>query len=119
MNMLHNPRLTKVSQNLRRKMTKEEKRLWYQFLKRLPVIVKRQKIIGRYIVDFCIDGAKIVIEVDGSQHYTENAEVLDNDRDRYLKDLGYKVLRFTNLEIQRQFQAVCLEIEKQLTEGIA
>ena len=64
-------RLTKRSQHLRSNMTKEEKHLWYDFLKRIPYTVNRQKVFGRYIVDFFIAEAKIVIELDGSQHYTE------------------------------------------------
>ena len=119
MNTLYNSRLTKISQKLRREMTKEERKLWYKFLKTLPLVVKRQKTIGRYIVDFCIDSAKIIIELYGSQHYTEEAETLDNDRDSYLKNLGYTVLRFTNLEVQQQFQAVCSEIEKKLFKSIS
>ena len=69
MNQTHNRRLTSHSQRLRREMTKEERHLWYDFLKELPMMVHRQKVIDRYIVDFYIAEAKLVIELDGSQHY--------------------------------------------------
>lgn len=80
-------------------MTDEEKKLWYQFLRRLPVTVRRQKNIGNYIVDFYIAEGKVVIEIDGIQHqFPENKEK-DALRDKYLSDLGIRVLRFTNIEI--------------------
>ena len=92
-------------------MTKEEKRLWYDFFKKLPVTVKRQKIIGKYIVDFCVADARLVVELDGSQHYdNENQIVLDFERDEYLKSLGFTVLRYSNLDIQRNFKVVCEDI---------
>ena len=116
MNDLHNAALTRNAQKLRREMTEEERKLWYTFLKNLPYPVKRQKVIGCYIVDFCIDKAKIIIELDGSQHYSEEGERADIARDNYLKKKGYQILHFTNLEIQRQFLAVCAEIEKRLTD---
>lgn len=69
MNKTHNKKLTKNSQTLRRNMTKEERHLWYDFIKKLPVTFHRQKVINNYIVDFYCASAKIVIELDGSQHY--------------------------------------------------
>lgn len=96
-------------------MTKEERKLWYTFLKKLQCVVKRQKVIGCYIVDFCIDSVKIVIEVDGSQHYLKKGEKADEIRDGYLREKGYRILRFSNLEINSSFSAVCDEIEKMLT----
>ena len=114
MNHLHNAHLTKNAQKLRREMTEEERKLWYTFLRGLPYTVKRQKVIGKYIVDFCIDTAKIIIELDGSQHYSEEGEQTDAVRDAFLIEKGYCILRFSNLEIQQQFSAVCAEIEKTL-----
>ena len=70
-NNKNNPNLTNLSQNLRKNMTKEEKHLWYDFLKNLPITVNRQKVIGNYIVDFYCAKANIAIELDGSQHYFE------------------------------------------------
>jgi very-short-patch-repair endonuclease len=95
-------------------MTDEEKKLWYQFLSRLPVTVRRQKNIGNYIVDFYIASAKIVIEIDGIQHqFPENKEK-DDIRDKYLNDLGIKVMRFNNLMINDNFGYVCKKILTEL-----
>ncbi len=91
-------------------MTKEERQLWYDFLKSLPVTVNRQKVIDRYIVDFYIASSKIVIELDGSQHYEDVNIIKDIERDKYLKDKGIKVLRYSNLDIARNFEGVCQDI---------
>lgn len=91
-------------------MTKEERRLWYGFLKGLPVNVNRQKVIGSYIVDFYCASAKIVIELDGSQHYEGVGKEKDRVRDRYLNDLGIRVLRYSNYEVNRNFQGVCADL---------
>lgn len=77
-------------------MTKEERHLWYDFLKDLPVMVHRQKVIGKYIVDFYIASAKLVIELDGSQHYDAQGQAADKQRDTYLKEQGLTVLRIPN-----------------------
>ena len=77
MNKTHNTKLTSNAKNLRKNMTKEERHLWYDFLRSLPVMVHRQKVIGSYIVDFYIAEAKLVIELDGSQHYEPNGQRTD------------------------------------------
>lgn len=92
---------------LRKNMTPEERKLWYLFLRGHPVRFYRQRIIDRYIVDFCCVSAKLVIEIDGSQHYETEGVRADQERDRYLESLGLKVLRFSNREIHREFRAVC------------
>ncbi len=99
--------LTNRSQNLRKNMTKEERHLWYDFLKNLPIVVHRQKVIGPYIVDFYVAAKKIVIEIDGSQHYEGDAIKKDEKRDAFLRELGIKVLRYSNLEINKNFNYVC------------
>ena len=109
-----NKRLTPYAQKLRREMTKEERHLWYDFLKSFPVQVKRQKVIGPYIVDFCIPSEKLVIELDGSQHYEKIGVQADLERDRYLENLGFRVLRFSNLDVNRNFEGVCETIRKQM-----
>jgi very-short-patch-repair endonuclease len=91
-------------------MTKEERHLWYDFLKGLPLNVNRQKVLGPYIVDFYIPQAKLVIELDGSQHYEPNHRQKDALRDAYLSNAGLTVLRYTNLDVQREFEAVCQDI---------
>ena len=110
MNKIRNPQLTENAKNLRNNMTKEEKRLWYDFLKSLPVTVNRQKVIGKYIVDFYIATYKIVIELDGSQHYEENGIENDAKRDEFLHNLGIKVLRYSNLDVNKRFESVCGDI---------
>ena len=103
-------RLQGYAQELRKEMTKEEKHLWYDFLKHQPFSVHGQKVFGRYIVDFYIVSVKLVIELDGSQHYEEAGMYKDHERDRYLESRGVKVLRYTNLDIQQRFAGVCDDI---------
>ena len=114
MNNTNNPNLKPYAQKLRREMTKEERHLWYDYLKSLPVTVKRQMVIGPYIVDFYIAEAKLVIELDGSQHFEEEGIAADQERDRYLSELGLRVLRYSNLDINRNFRGVCEDIGKYL-----
>ena len=95
-------------------MTKQECRLWFDFLRSLPQTVRRQKVFGSYIVDFYIASKKLVIELDGSQHY-ENAEKnYDEHRDSYLKDLGLTVLRYANSDVDKNFGGVCEDILQHL-----
>ena len=108
--------LTRNSQELRKNMTKEEKHLWYDFLKKLPITVNRQRKIGQYIVDFYIASAKIVIELDGSQHYTPENKEADSKRDSVLSEYGITVLRYSNLTFNKNFDGVCADILKHLNE---
>ena len=110
----YNKQLVSSAQELRKNMTKEEKHLWYDFLKRLPVTVNRQKNIGNYIVDFFISHKRIVIELDGSQHGTEEIYKADLLRDNELSKLGITVLRYSNIDINSRFTAVCEDILKHL-----
>ena len=109
-----NKKLTSISKTLRKQMTKEEKHLWYDFLKDLPVTTNRQKVIGKYVVDFYCASAKIVIELDGFQHYEEDAYQKDKERDEYLQSLGIKVLRYSNYDFNRRFEGVCADILKHI-----
>ncbi len=110
MNKTNNPNLTGNAKALRKNMTKEERHLWYDFLKQLPITINRQKVIGNYIVDFYCASEKLVIELDGSQHYTTQGINADNNRDEYLQSLGLTILRYTNLDIKRNFNGVCMDI---------
>ncbi len=110
MNNTNNSKLTGNAKNLRKNMTKEERHLWYDFLKTLPITVNRQKVIGNYIVDFYIATAKLVIELDGSQHYEEKGIENDAKRDAFLNGLGIKVLRYSNLDVNQRFERVCEDI---------
>ena len=114
MNKTSNPKLSGNARNLRKHMTKEERHLWYDFLKPLPIMVHRQKVIGNYIVDFYIAEAKIVIELDGSQHYYGDGRQADIQRDLYLRSLGMTVLRYSNADINQRFRSVCEDITNRL-----
>ena len=91
-------------------MTKEERKLWYEFLKSLPVTVNRQKVFGNYVADFYISERNTVIELDGSQHYEESEIVKDSVRDEYFKANGITVLRYPNNAVNEDFAAVCCDI---------
>lgn len=93
-------------------MTKEEKQLWYQFLKNLPERFYRQKVLGNYIADFYCPSSHLIIELDGSQHYFDENIIKDAERDEYFYNLGITVLRFTNSQIRDKFNEVCEEILK-------
>ena len=110
MNKHQNPSLTAFAQELRRNMTKEEQHLWYDFLKKLPVTVQRQKVIDDYIVDFYCAKAHLVIELDGSQHYDPVKQYSDALRDAKLQKLGLSVLRYSNTDVHLHFQSVCQDI---------
>ncbi|MBE6920423.1 MAG: endonuclease domain-containing protein [Ruminococcaceae bacterium] len=110
MNQFNNPKLTNNAKSLRKGMTKEERHLWYDFLKALPVTVHRQKVIGSYIVDFYIAKQKLVIELDGSQHYEADGVKKDIERDDYLQSQGLTILRYSNADINLRFQDVCRDI---------
>ena len=106
------------AQELRKNMTPEEKHLWYDFLKRLPVTVNRQKNIGNYIVDFYISCFSIVIEIDGRQHKLPEHRQSDKKRDDELRMLGNVVLRYTNEDIHERFNAVCKDIMLHMGIGV-
>ena len=114
-----NQKLTKLSQNLRRNQTKEENLLWYNFLRRYPYPFRRQYKIGNYIVDFYCHKAKLVVELDGSQHYAPEKKEQDDLRTKYMEANGLKVLRFSNLDVTRQFQSVCEAIDLSVRERVA
>ena len=98
------------ARDLRRNMTQQEKKLWYQFLRQYPVKIYKQRIVESFIVDFYCASAKLVIELDGSQHYTEQGEAYDAERSACLARCGLEVIRFTNAEIDSEFDAVCNKI---------
>ena len=93
-------------------MTLEERILWYQYLKTYPVQWNRQKVIGPYIVDFFCKRAKLIVELDGSQHYEPETADYDQKRTVYLNSLGYAVLRFSNTDIKTNLSGVCEVIDR-------
>ncbi len=110
----YNKTLTDNARALRKNMTPEEKHLWYDFLKFLPMTVKRQKNICNYIVDFYIPEAKLVIEVDGRQHLTEENRKADQERDSVLGEWDIKVKRYSNDSVNKQFTMVAEDILSEL-----
>jgi very-short-patch-repair endonuclease len=109
--MERNNKLTPLSQQLRKRMTREESLLWHCFLKRYALRFHRQYVIGNYIVDFYCHQARLVVEIDGGQHTRSSEVEKDIVRTQYLEAQGLRVLRFTNLEVKQQFYAVCSEID--------
>ena len=99
------------ARRLRREMTSHERKLWYLFLRKYPVKIYKQRIIGRFIVDFYCASAKLVIEIDGSQHYEPQGMAYDEDRSAFLSALDLAVLRFSNREIDKDFRSVCEQID--------
>ena len=107
-----NAALKQNARALRKSQTKEESLLWNLFLKRYPMRFRRQFIIGNYIVDFYCHGAKLTVELDGSQHYEATEQEKDRVRTAYLESQGVHVLRFSNLDVLRRFEDVCAEIDR-------
>ena len=114
----HNKSLVKVGRMLRKNMTKEERHLWYDFLREYRVKFIRQKIIGNYIVDFYCAKANLVIELDGSQHYEEIGIKKDLERTKYLENQGLKVIRIPNNEIKNNFCGVCEFIDNEVEKSL-
>ena len=107
----HNKKLTPLAKQLRREMTKEERHLWYDFLRTYPVRFSRQKVLGSYIVDFYSAKAKLVIELDGSQHYETDQVEKDAERTAFLNGYGLQVIRIPNHEVNENFERVCAYID--------
>ena len=110
----YNKTLTEFAQELRKNMTPEEKHLWYDFLKFLPMTVKRQYVVSNYILDFFIPSVNIAIELDGSQHYEPEAKDYDRSRDEELYLDGIKVIMYNNIDITQNFVGVVTDIMKHL-----
>ncbi|MCL2562974.1 MAG: endonuclease domain-containing protein [Oscillospiraceae bacterium] len=107
-----NKNLKPRSSELRNNATKQENRLWYDFLRKRRPPFYRQRIIGNYIVDFYCPKAKLVIELDGAQHYEDEAMEYDMLRTEYLNSCGLSVLRFSNKEVDACFEGVCQSVER-------
>ena len=106
----HNKQLVPLAKQLRKEMTKEERHLWYDFLRGYPIRFSRQKVLGKYIADFYSAKAKLVIELDGSQH---------SERTDFLKKYGLTVIRIPNNEINENFQGVCEYIDSAVKQSLS
>ena len=107
----HNKQLVPLAQQLRKQMTKEERHLWYDFLRSYPVRFTRQKVLGRFIADFYCAEAKLIIELDGSQHYDDKNREQDAERTVFLETYGLQVIRIPNNEVNQNFEGVCEHID--------
>lgn len=112
MDRKHNPALTQRARELRKNMTREEKQLWYQFLRTYPLRFLRQKVIDNYIVDFYCHEARLVIELDGSQHYEKAGLLRDQIRTERIEQRGLTVLRIPNNAVWENFEGVCAYIDE-------
>ena len=115
----HNRQLVPLAKQLRKEMTKEERRLWYDFLRSYPVRFSRQKVLGKYIADFYSAEAKMVIELDGSQHYEPDNIQKDNERTEFLKGYGLKIIRIPNNEVAQNFRGVCEYIDAAVKQSLS
>ncbi len=113
-----NKNLRPRSTELRNNATKQEKHLWYDFLRNYSIPFYRQRIIGDYIVDFYCPKVKIVIEIDGSQHYEEDAQEYDKIRTKYLESIGLSVIRFSNYDVDKNFDGICQVIDNEVKERL-
>lgn len=108
--------LVPYARKLRKEMTRQERHLWYDFLRAHPIKFYRQRAIAGYIVDFYCAPAKLAIELDGSQHFTEEGLAYDTKRTNILEQLGILVIRFSNEDVDKRFDIVCDEIHQMLIE---
>ena len=100
-------RRKRSARSLRRDPTPAERKLWFEFLRDLPLRFSRQKPLGNYIADFYCASRLLIIEVDGDSHFTNPGEAYDARRNTALEAQGVRIIRFTNLEVMEQFEAVC------------
>ena len=115
----HNKQLIPFAKHLRKEMTKEERHLWYDFLRTYSVRFSRQKVLGKYIADFYSAEAKLVIELDGSQHYEEINVEKDTDRTAFLEGYGLTVIRIPNNEVMHNFRGVCEYIDAVVRQSLS
>lgn len=103
--------LIERAKTLRKNPTPQEFHLWTAFLRYYPVRFQRQKPVGNYIVDFYCHSARVIVELDGSQHYSESGALRDRNRDAYFRSIGLEALHFANNQVDAEFYAVCSEID--------
>ena len=118
MDRKHNKRIVPTARMLRKNMTKEERRLWYEFLSKYPIKFTRQKVLGKYIADFYCAEAKLVIELDGNQHAEEKNIIKDAERTEYLEEYGLTVVRIANYNVNKYFYDVCDYIDELVSEAL-
>ena len=115
----HNKQLVPLAKQLRREVTKEERHLWYDFLRDYPIRFSRQKVLGKYIADFYSAKANIVIELDGSQHYENSNNETDAERTAFLENYGLTVIRIPNNEVTGNFRGACEYIDTAVRQSLS
>jgi len=115
----HKKEITKNAKELRKNMTFQETKLWDGFLKKYPIRILKQEVINGYIVDFYCRQANLVIEIDGSQHYSKDGLEYDKERDYLIVAYGVKTLRIKNEEVEKDFKNACAKIDLEITKQIA
>ncbi len=110
--------MRKRSRELRKNMTSEEKKIWYQFLRKYEYPVARQYVLGDYIADFYCAKARLIIEIDGAQHYDEAGQNYDAERTRFFETYGLEVIRLTNLQVNKQFRECCQYLDCIIKERV-
>ena len=115
----HNKQLVPFAKQLRKEMTKEERHLWYDFLRNYPIRFSRQKVLGKYIADFYSAEVKLVIELDGSHHYEDVNTEKDTERTAFLEGYGLTALRIPNNEVMRNFRGVCEYIDAAVKQSLS
>ena len=118
MRLPYNKNLIPFAKSLRKNATPQENHLWYDFLRSYTLRFQRQKTIGQFIADFYCEKAKLVIELDGSQHFTPGGHTYDEARTAAIGTVGVEVLRFTNRDIDSEFRSVCTQIDTAVHERL-
>jgi very-short-patch-repair endonuclease len=118
MSLYYNKNNITLAKNLRKNATPQENHLWYDFLSKYKVRFQRQKAIDNFIADFYCHKAKLVIEFDGTQHYTDKGNQKDVFRTEILEGYNLKVIRFSNRQINTQFREVCEYIDLIVTASL-
>ena len=115
----HNKQLVPFAKQLRKEMTKEERHLWYDFLRNYPIRFSRQKVLGKYIADFYSAEVKLVFELDGSQHYENGNAKKEAERTEFLEGYGLTIIRIPNNEVSRNFRGVCENIDAAVRQSLS
>ena len=104
--------------DLRKKATRQEEHLWYDFLRRYPIRFQRQKVISTYIADFYCHSAKLIVELDGDQHGEAAQQQYETIRTTELERMGLKILRFSNSDVNHAFEEICQQIDHEVRKRL-
>ena len=118
-NLPYDRRLNSRAKHLRHEMTQQERKLWFGFLRDYPIKIYKQRVIEFFIVDFYCAEAKLVIELDGSQHYEDRNIKKDADRTAFLEGYGLRVIRIPNNDVGRNFCGVCEYIDAAVKQSLS